>query len=147
MVKKFAGIFLLLIGLAGCATTQGPTTADLQMKVNDLEQQLAAKDDEIKDLKFTLKDMTYEVDRMKARGGTVAKSSYAKNDELLRVDVSPETVQQALKAAGYYSGAIDGKLGARTKSAISKFQQDKGLKADGVVGQRTWSELRKYANQ
>lgn len=53
-------------------------------------------------------------------------------------------IQTALKAANFYTGAIDGKMGPRTKKAIIEFQKAKGLKADGRVGSKTWAELEKY---
>ena len=53
-------------------------------------------------------------------------------------------IQRALKKAGYYTGAIDGKAGPKTKKAIEDFQKAKGLKADGKVGPKTWAELEKY---
>lgn len=146
MLKKFLLTTGLLVGLTGCATTQGPSAADLQMRVTDLEKQVESKDAEIKDLKYTLKDVTYELDRMKAGGrSAVSKGSYAKNDEILRVNVSPERLQKSLKAAGYYNGAIDGKLGNRTKAAVSKFQRDNGLNGDGIVGEKTWALLKAHS--
>ena len=56
-------------------------------------------------------------------------------------------VQTALKAASFYTGNIDGKMGPRTKKAIVEFQKAKGLKADGKVGPKTWAELEKYLKQ
>jgi peptidoglycan hydrolase-like protein with peptidoglycan-binding domain len=56
-------------------------------------------------------------------------------------------IQTALKNAGFYAGAIDGKLGPKTKKAIETFQKSKGLKADGKVGPKTWAELEKYLKQ
>jgi peptidoglycan hydrolase-like protein with peptidoglycan-binding domain len=56
-------------------------------------------------------------------------------------------VQTALKAAGFYTGNVDGKLGPKTKRAIVEFQKAKGLKADGKVGPKTWTELEKYLKQ
>jgi peptidoglycan hydrolase-like protein with peptidoglycan-binding domain len=53
-------------------------------------------------------------------------------------------IQAALKNAGFYTGAIDGKLGPRTKKAILDFQNANGLKADGKVGPKTWTALEKY---
>jgi len=52
-------------------------------------------------------------------------------------------IQAALKNAGYYTGAVDGKLGPKTKKAIEEFQAAKGLKVDGKVGPKTWAELEK----
>ena len=53
-------------------------------------------------------------------------------------------IQTALKAANFYTGNIDGKIGPKTKRAIVEFQKAKGLKADGRVGPKTWMELEKY---
>jgi murein L,D-transpeptidase YcbB/YkuD len=55
-----------------------------------------------------------------------------------------EKVQAALKNAGFYSGAIDGKIGSKTREAIRAFQAGNGLKADGVVGPGTWEKLKKH---
>ena len=56
-------------------------------------------------------------------------------------------IQAALKNAGFYTGAIDGKIGPKTKSAILEFQKAKALKVDGKVGPKTWAELEKYLAQ
>lgn len=50
---------------------------------------------------------------------------------------SIEAVQQRLKELGYYTGKVDGISGPGTKSAITKFQQQNGLEADGVYGPAT----------
>ena len=55
-----------------------------------------------------------------------------------------EKVQAALKNAGYYTGAVDGKIGSKTREAIKAFQSASGLKADGVVGPGTWEKLKKF---
>ena len=148
MVQRLLLIAGILVFSAGCATTQqGQSAADLQMKVTDLENQVAAKDAEIKDLKFTMKDMAYDLDRTKAQRSGSGKMLSGKKDEILRVNVAPEKLQQALKAAGFYKGTVDGKLGNGTKAAIVKFQKANGLKADGIVGEKTWSELKAAAGE
>lgn len=53
-------------------------------------------------------------------------------------------IQIALKNSGFYKGEIDGKIGPRTKTAIRAFQKAKNLNLDGVVGSKTWEELKKY---
>ena len=53
-------------------------------------------------------------------------------------------IQTALKKAGFYKSEVDGKIGRRTKSAIKSFQKSKGLTPDGIVGTKTWEELKKY---
>ncbi|MBA1334829.1 MAG: Spore cortex-lytic enzyme, lytic transglycosylase SleB [Firmicutes bacterium] len=46
-------------------------------------------------------------------------------------------VQKRLKNWGYYDGVVDGIYGAKTYSAVRKFQAKNGLAVDGVVGDAT----------
>ena len=55
-------------------------------------------------------------------------------------------IQQALKNAGFYQGAVDGKMGPLTREAIREFQRVQGLKDDGLVGRQTWTKLSAYAD-
>jgi peptidoglycan hydrolase-like protein with peptidoglycan-binding domain len=57
---------------------------------------------------------------------------------------SPRQIQAALKNAGYYQGAIDGKLGKQSRQAIKDFQKASNLSVDGKVGKKTWAALREY---
>lgn len=68
---------------------------------------------------------------------TVTKVSEDKNKD----------IQKALKAAGFYTGTIDGKIGPRTKKSVIDFQKANGLKADGKVGPKTMAALEKYLTQ
>jgi len=67
----------------------------------------------------------------------------------IKADVAARNkdIQTALKNAGFYTGAVDGKIGPKTKSAILEFQKAKALKVDGKVGPKTWAELEKYLVQ
>lgn len=59
-----------------------------------------------------------------------------------------QKVQVALTNANLYSGAIDGKIGAKTREAIKEFQVANGLKADGLAGKQTWAVLKeKHYNE
>ncbi|MBI4227930.1 MAG: peptidoglycan-binding protein [Candidatus Omnitrophica bacterium] len=55
-----------------------------------------------------------------------------------------KTIQQALQAAGYSPGAVDGRMGRQTQKAIREFQEAHGLGVDGKVGPRTWAKLGAY---
>jgi N-acetylmuramoyl-L-alanine amidase len=50
-------------------------------------------------------------------------------------------IQQKLKAWGYYKGAVDGKYGYQTYSAVRYFQSKNGLKVDGVAGKQTLAAM------
>jgi len=55
-------------------------------------------------------------------------------------------IQTALKNAGFYAGAVDGKIGPQTKKAITDFQAANNLKVDGKVGPQTWGALSQHLN-
>lgn len=56
-----------------------------------------------------------------------------------------KALQRMLHCMGYSLGSnpIDGSFGAKTETAVKKFQQKKGLTVDGSVGEKTWTKLLK----
>jgi murein L,D-transpeptidase YcbB/YkuD len=50
-------------------------------------------------------------------------------------------LQQRLHQLGYSPGPVDGIFGAQTEQAVRRFQQDRGLVPDGVVGPATRTAL------
>ena len=52
-----------------------------------------------------------------------------------------KTLQQKLKNWGYYTGAVDGIYGAKTKAAVISFQKKNGLVADGIAGAKTLAAM------
>jgi GH25 family lysozyme M1 (1,4-beta-N-acetylmuramidase) len=51
-----------------------------------------------------------------------------------------KTAQGLLKARGF-DVAVDGQYGPATRAAVTAFQHAKGIAADGVTGQDTWTKL------
>lgn len=76
------------------------------------------------------------------------KSPSARQQPSTKISVKPSTteIQQALKNAGFYQGAMDGKMGPMTREAIKELQRVHGLSDDGVVGRQTWAKLKAYAD-
>lgn len=134
VISLFIGIF----ALTGCAVTRPKPAnpSDLSVQVAGLRSELQAKDQEIQDLQNQL---TSHKESIKTEpDGSAGKSI------LIRVPgVSIKDLQKALADAGYDPGPIDGRMGKKTKSAIKALQKKNGLKADGVVGQKTWSLMKK----
>lgn len=154
------GIRTLLIGslamvLTGCVTTQNKSSMDqLQIRVVDLEKKLEERDSEIVDLKYQIKDLSSRLEdqpsavyeeplTVKSAPATSSVTSSSDN-KIIKVSASVSDVQRALKNAGFYKGTIDGKIGQQTKKAVESFQRQHNLTADGIVGRRTWEELKVY---
>ncbi|MEC4986066.1 MAG: peptidoglycan-binding protein [Oscillatoria sp. PMC 1068.18] len=51
-------------------------------------------------------------------------------------------VQRNLQSLGYFPGQISGKFDSDTQQAVTRFQQDRGLRPDGIVGNNTFLALR-----
>jgi len=158
MVFRLVSILILAIAFSGCASTQLKTQNEqIQSRLTDDEKNLQAKDAEIVDLQYQVKDLSSKVDAAKPaesdQAATPESTDQAEpaslpaasdNGQIIRVKASPEKIQRALKAAGVYTGKIDGKIGAGTRQAIVEFQKSHGLKADGVLGRKTWDELKTF---
>ena len=52
-----------------------------------------------------------------------------------------KNAQAALETQGYNPGSIDGQMGPNTRTAIMKFQQDKGLTPSGTLDSATLAAL------
>ncbi|MDY4976142.1 MAG: peptidoglycan-binding domain-containing protein, partial [Clostridia bacterium] len=51
------------------------------------------------------------------------------------------SIQTKLKNLGYYTGQIDGIYGPLTQSAVTRYQANFGLAADGIAGPKTLQSL------
>jgi len=162
VLLRLLPICILAIIFSGCASTQMKTQNDqIQSRLTDLEKNLQAKDAEIVDLQYQVKDLSSKLDGTKpsdadqaaavtpdttdqTESASATTDASPKGGNIIRVKVSPEKIQRALKSAGVYTGPVDGKIGPGTKEAIIEFQKSHGLKADGVLGHKTWEELKVY---
>ena len=57
------------------------------------------------------------------------------------IGIEVKQLQQRLKDLGYYSGDVDGQYGTGTQTAVTAFQAQHGLKAEGVAGEQTLAIL------
>ena len=76
------------------------------------------------------------------KGGTSASTSTSGTTLKLNSQGTKVTqLQQDLKQLGYYYAEITGNFGEKTEAAVKKFQQAKGLTADGVAGTSTLNAI------
>jgi archaellum component FlaF (FlaF/FlaG flagellin family) len=81
----------------------------------------------------------------------VARPKYSKGENTVNVTVdvlkngsrseNVKALQILLNGRGYSCGNADGVFGAKTLSAVKKFQTAKKLSVDGCVGAQTWQAL------
>jgi peptidoglycan hydrolase-like protein with peptidoglycan-binding domain len=157
---RFLMIAVFALVLSGCATTSKTSPVNqLQVQVVEMQQRMEDQEKEIVDLKYEVKEMAGKVADQESDASSdynvktpavvsvdTSKSSGSSNYDIIRVGIGGRELQKALKAAGVYEGKVDGKVGAMTKTAVVEFQKAHSLKADGVVGQKTWNELKVYLN-
>lgn len=132
-----AGVVLAGVLAAGCATSTGVKKQEgaLKSRVDSLEGQLAQLNQRVEDVALQQQALQSEATSASAAPASAAPA---------RKRLSVRETQQALAAAGYYKGPIDGKEGPKTRKAIREFQIAKGLKSDGVVGRKTVEALLAY---
>jgi hypothetical protein len=58
------------------------------------------------------------------------------------VEININDLQSALARAGYYDGAVDGSFGPATRSALRRFQRDRGLSVTGQIDRSVIDALR-----
>ena len=138
---------LLILGMAGCATTrQEQPKAQLQTRVDELQTALDEKDSEIANLKDGVNSLAEQIKDKENTGSSdlAAGAGSSSSMGIIKVSVSAERVQLALQNAGYYHGPLDGKVGEKTRRAIADFQKANSLSADGVIGKKTWATLKTF---
>jgi len=141
-------LLLLVTTVSGCATVRSNRAqkVDPKVRVTQLEEELRQKDTEIVALKDKMAQgasTSYPTNSYPDYGNSSSRGSSNIVSSSLS-SVSVKSVQKALKNAGFYAGPIDGQAGPKTKDAIQAFQRARGLKADGVVGKKTWAALNRY---
>lgn len=54
-------------------------------------------------------------------------------------------LQYRLKTLGYFSDDLTDYFGTKTLESLTRFQKEHGLEADGIAGEKTWTELKKVS--
>lgn len=71
----------------------------------------------------------------------LAGNGYYMKDDRLRYSEGVKTMQGKLNSVGFNGGAVDGKFGSGTDTAVKAFQSAKGLSVDGKAGKQTLMAL------
>jgi peptidoglycan hydrolase-like protein with peptidoglycan-binding domain len=140
-------VMIGLIAFSGCASRKtGKKVDTIQAQVNAMTDELVRLDQSLQDTRAAL--------QTEGKGASFSETINVGSGESATVggmyrtpsgfEIPSVNIQKALKKAGYYNGAIDGKVGPGTRDAIASFQKDNGLTADGVCGRGTWAKLKSY---
>lgn len=140
-------VTLLFFSAAVVALTGCVTKGRYQREVSGLQSQIAQLNAELKAQQDKSQALEGQLQGSRARGAgaegerEVLGGTYRTPSGF---ELPAADIQRALKGAGYYSGAIDGKIGPDSREAIRNFQRDNSLTADGVCGRQTWDKLRTF---
>lgn len=126
----FTVIVMVSFSLMGCAVFETRDIGKLKRQVKVLE---ARQDSIEKQLDLEPTAAIYPPQEEKSEVTSAEVDAMTKKD-----------IQRALSNAGYYDGPIDGKIGTNSRKAIREFQEDKGLKVDGISGPETKKALMEY---
>lgn len=142
-------LFGALTLTTGCTTKKRHERdiANLQSQIGGLQSEIARLDQQTQESGLALRAAR---EQGVTRGtGSASALAQAGGGSIYRTpsgfELPATAIQSALKKAGYYQGAVDGKVGSGTKQAIKNFQRDNGLTPDGVCGRQTWSRLQGFA--
>ena len=78
-----------------------------------------------------------------AGAGSIVYDSFIKEESIYALSKlgssgsEVKNIQQKLQSLGYYNGAIDGVYGTQTRKAVTAFQKNCGITADGICGKTT----------
>jgi peptidoglycan hydrolase-like protein with peptidoglycan-binding domain len=139
-VLVFAVAAVISLAVLGCKAKVEKTEADMQVAVGPEVVSTTTTEEMIAVPEPAQSIGTETIPPTAAVATAPVSASGVPIDQLAR----NKDIQTALSKAGFYTGAIDGKIGPKTKAAIKQFQQARGLKVDGKVGPKTWAELQKF---
>lgn len=130
--------------ISGCGTSQKKVQSEvtgIKTRVETLESRVEGVESKQAEVERMTAEQAQALDDIKAAGASQVKTNISVKTREGARSGKTKDIQQALKNAGYYDGKIDGVKGKGTRKAIKDFQRANGLKADGVVGRRTWDLL------
>ena len=144
----FAVVAVSVVLLAsGCSTVPKKfkeEVSGIKTKVDTLESRVESVESKQAEAERAVSQQSQTIEEMRAAKESTVRTNITTRTGSVKTRGRMKEVQMCLKGAGFYDGKIDGVKGKGTKRAIKEFQKANGLRADGVVGQKTWEALSKY---
>jgi outer membrane murein-binding lipoprotein Lpp len=144
----FVAVMFGIISISGCGTVPKKfkqEVSGIKSRVETLESKVEGVESKQSDIERASSEQAQRIDDLKTRAERpAAKTNIYVGRKSQKSKPRIKEIQTCLKNAGFYSGKIDGIKGNNTKKAIKEFQKANGLKADGIVGAKTWEALSKY---
>lgn len=97
------------------------------------------------DVRRQIEDQRLFEEWKQQRGGTAGAAAPApagQQSAMVNGAADVAAAQRLLTALGYYSGPLDGRMGAQTRSAVMQFEANQGLPQTGVVTPSIVSRMR-----
>jgi outer membrane murein-binding lipoprotein Lpp len=142
-VLAVSAVFLV----SGCSTVPKKFKEEvtgIKSKVDTLESKVDTLESKQAEAERMANQQSQALEEMKSAKESNVKTNVSTRSVPVRSREHMKEVQACLKNAGFYKGKIDGMKGRGTKKAIKEFQKANGLRADGKVGAKTWEALSKY---
>jgi len=144
----FIVLMAAVVFISGCETVPKKfreEVSGIKSKVDTLESRVEGVETKQSDVERMANEQAQRLEDMKAEKQNSVKTNITIKNRSTQSRTHMKEIQTCLKNAGFYNGKTDGVKGRGTKKAIKSFQKANGLRADGVVGAKTWELLSKYA--
>ena len=142
-------VILTVFFVAGCETVPKKfrqEVSGISSKVDTLESRVEGVESKQAETERATSQQAQTIEELRAEKEKAVKTNFEVRPKTGKPKEHMKEIQVCLKNAGFYKGNIDGMKGKGTKRAIKEFQKANGLKADGVVGAKTWELLSKYTS-
>lgn len=133
--------------VSGCGTAPKKVQSEvtgIKTRVETLESRVESVESKQAEVERAAAEQAQALEDLKSSNTLQPKSNFSVRSKDEMYSGRMKDIQQALKNAGLYNGKIDGVKGKGTRRAIKDFQKANGLKADGVVGSKTWELLSRH---
>ena len=138
----------LVLAITGCQSVPKKfkeEVSGIKTRVDTLETRVESVESKQTTVERAAMEQNQAIEELKAKREKITETNVNIKPRFHRAKEGTREIQACLKNAGFYNGKIDGVKGKSTKKAIKEFQKANGLRADGIVGKKTWELLSKYS--